>query len=51
MRVGNKEGELETVGTQKMPDLPNDVLAGIFICSHDSSSVVEAKAWNVNILK
>ena len=51
MRVGNKEGELETVGTQKMPDLPNDVLAGIFICSHDSSSVVEAKAWNIKITK
>jgi len=51
MRVANPGEPLQTVGEQEMPDLPDSVLAGIFICSHDSNVVEEMRAWNVRIDK
>jgi len=29
--------------------MPNKVLTGIYICSHDAKIVEEAKIWNVKI--
>lgn len=51
MRVGNPGEALQEVGAHEMPGMPNNILAGLFICSHDSNSVVEAKVWNVRIDK
>ena len=51
MRVGNPGEPLQEVGSHQMPVMPDKVLAGLFICSHDSNSVVEAKVWNVQIGK
>lgn len=51
MRVANFGEPLQEVGAQEMPDLPDAVLAGLFISSHDSDVVEEAKVWNVRIDK
>jgi len=32
-----------------MENLPDEVLAGLFICSHDSGLIEEARIWNVRI--
>lgn len=51
MRVANPGEPLQEVGTQEMPDLPDRVLAGLFISSHDPEVAEEAKVWNVRIDK
>lgn len=51
MRVANFGEPLQEVGTQELPALKDSVLAGIFISSHDSDVVEEAKIWNVRIDK
>ena len=49
MRVAKKEGDpFEIVGEHEM-DLPNEVFAGIFICSHNPDVMEQAKVWNVQI--
>jgi hypothetical protein len=58
-RLGNKFifraaqfGEpLQAIGAQDMPDMPDEILAGLFICSHDPDVVEEARVWNVRIDK
>jgi TolB protein len=49
MRVANPGEPLQLVGSHEMQNLPNEALAGIFICSHDPEVVEAAKAWNVRI--
>ncbi|HEY1872405.1 MAG TPA: hypothetical protein VGG71_15180 [Chitinophagaceae bacterium] len=50
MRVAKKEGDaFETVGEHEMENLPDEVLAGIFICSHNPDVIEQAKVWNVKI--
>lgn len=49
MRVANWGEPLQVVGSHKMPDMPDSVLAGIFICSHDSTVVEESRIWNARI--
>jgi TolB protein len=56
-RAGNKfifraaqVGEpLQVIGIKKMADMPDEVLAGLFICSHDPDVTEEARVWNVRI--
>ena len=50
MRVGNQGEELQVVGSHEMP-LPDAVLAGLFICSHDENRIEEVKVWDVKIEK
>ena len=50
MKVGNPGEELQLVGSHEMP-LPDAVLAGIFICSHDENDVQQVKVWDVKIEK
>jgi Tol biopolymer transport system component len=40
---------LQEVGTTEMNDMPDDIFAGIFICSHNPDVIEEAKVWNVRI--
>ena len=40
---------LQVVGSTKMNDMPEEVLAGIFINSHNPDVTEEAKVWNVRI--
>jgi TolB protein len=47
-----KEGEaLEVIGETETQNLPDNVMAGIFICAHDATVVEEAKVTNVRIVK
>ena len=51
MRIANPGEPLQEVGRHNMPELKDTVLAGLFMCAHDSTIVAEAKAWNVRIDK
>lgn len=50
MRIGNPGEALQLVGSHDMP-LPDTVLAGLFICSHDENNIEEATVSNVKIDK
>jgi len=51
MRVAHAGEPMQVVGAHDMPDMPDTVLAGLFVCAHDSSALGEAKMWNVRIDK
>ena len=51
MRIAHKGEPLQLVGMHDMPDMPDSVVAGLFICSHDPEVSEEAKVWNVRIDK
>jgi len=51
MRIAHQGEPFQTIGTIENPDMKDTVLAGIYICSHDSNTVAEAKVWNVRIDK
>jgi Tol biopolymer transport system component len=42
---------LQKVGSYEMQTLPDEVLAGLFISSHNADVTEEARAWNVRIDK
>ena len=49
MRVAVPGEPLQTVGTHEMEWLKDEVLAGLFICSHKEDVVEQARIWNVKI--
>jgi TolB protein len=49
MRVAHPGEPLQVVGSRDIPELKDSVWAGLFICSHDSDVVEEARVWNVRI--
>jgi TolB protein len=49
MRVANPGEPLQEVGRTSAVDIPNEVLAGVFICSHNPEVTEEGEAWNVRI--
>ena len=49
MWVAHPGEPLQCVGSHDMPDLPDTVLVGIFVCAHDSAAMAAARAWNVRI--
>lgn len=51
MRVANAGEPLQLVGEHEMSTMPEEVLAGLFICSHDPEAIEEATVWNVRIDK
>jgi TolB protein len=51
MRVANWGEPLQLVGSHEMKNMPEEVLAGLFICSHEADVVEEARIWNVRIDK
>ena len=51
MRAANIGEPLQIVGIQEMKDLPDEVLAGLFVGSHDADILEEGMAWNVRIDK
>lgn len=48
MRIANPGEPLQLVGSHEMT-LPDEVLAGLFICSHDAETTEEGTVWNVRI--
>ena len=51
MKVGHPGKPLQTVGSHEMPDVPDEVLIGLFICSHDPEITEEAVVKDVRIDK
>jgi TolB protein len=49
MRAAHTGKPLETIGSHEMENLPDEVLVGPFICSHDSNIVETVRVWNVRI--
>jgi Tol biopolymer transport system component len=49
MRVANPGEPLQLVGSHTMDTMPEEMLAGMFICSHSPDVAEEAKIWNVRI--
>lgn len=51
MYVAHPGEPLQLVGKHRMEYLPDSVLVGLYVCSHDSNSVAGARVWNVRIDK
>ena len=51
MRVANWGEPLQDVGSADMYSMKDSVFVGLYICSHDSDKIEEAKMWNVRIDK
>ena len=49
MKAARNGKPLETIGSHVMENMPDEVLVGPFICSHDSDIVESVKIWNVRI--
>jgi Tol biopolymer transport system component len=49
MRIANPGEPLQFVGKHDLNDLKDTVLAGLYICAHDSNALVSARIWNVRI--
>jgi TolB protein len=49
MRMANPGEPLQIVGKHDLTDLRDTVLAGIYICSHDSNTLATGRVWNVRI--
>jgi Tol biopolymer transport system component len=51
MRVAAWGEPLQTVGSHEMNNMPEEVLAGLFLTSHNVDETEEARIWNVRIDK
>lgn len=51
MRAAHFGELLEVIGEHEISSMPDEVLAGIFICSHNPDVTEEAVVWNVRIDK
>ena len=49
MRAAHFGEPLQFIGSHTMPFMPDEVLAGIFVSSHNPEMVEEGLAWNVRI--
>ncbi|HZY79353.1 MAG TPA: hypothetical protein VFE50_07520 [Cyclobacteriaceae bacterium] len=49
MRIANPGEPLQLVGSHEIEKLPEEALAGLFICSHEPDVAEEVKVWNVRI--
>ena len=51
MRAAQSGKPLETIGSHDMENMPDEVLVGPFICSHNADVTEAVKIWNVRIDK
>src|SRR4030042_677135 len=49
MRAAHTGKPLENIGSYEMANLPDEIIAGPFICSHNAETVEEGTIWNVRI--
>ena len=49
MRGAHWGEPLQFIGAHRMPAMPKQVLAGLFVCSHNPDLLVKGKAWNVRL--
>jgi TolB protein len=51
MRAAHTGKPFQTIGSHVMENLPDEVMAGLFVCSHNPDIIEEARVWNVRIDK
>lgn len=51
MRAAHPGEPLQTIGSHEMASLPEEVFAGLYICSHNETVTEKATIWNVRIDK
>lgn len=51
MRAAIPGKPFEEIGSYEMANLPDELLAGLFVCSHNPETTAEATVWNVRIDK
>ncbi len=51
MRAAHPGEPLEDIGSYEMLNLPDEIFAGLFVCSHNPDVIEEATIWNVRIDK
>ena len=51
MRVANPGEPLQEIGRTDQIEMPDEALAGLFVCSHNAENLEEGMAWNVRIEK
>jgi TolB protein len=51
MRIAHPGEPLQKVGSLDVSGMKDSVLVGIYVCSHDSNAIAEARVWNVRIDK
>ena len=49
MRAAHTGQPFDVIGSHEMANLPDEILAGLFICAHDTDALEEVKVWNVRI--
>jgi Tol biopolymer transport system component len=49
MRIANPGEPLQEIGRTDQIEMPDSVLVGLFVCSHNADQVEEGTAWNVRI--
>ena len=49
IRAAHPGEPLQTLGSHTMDNLAGEVLAGLFVCSHNPDVIEEARVWNVRI--
>lgn len=49
LRAAHPSEPLQLIGSQEMENLPDEVLAGLFINSHNPNVLEQVKIWNVRI--
>jgi len=49
MRTAHQGEPFEETGSYEMINLPDEILAGLFVCSHNPDVTEEARIWNVRI--
>jgi TolB protein len=51
MRAARSGKPFDIIGSHEMENMPDEILAGLFVCSHDPNIIEEAEVWNVRIDK
>ena len=49
MRAAHQGEPMQLIGSKEMKHYADEILAGIFVCSHNPDVVEEAKIWNVRV--
>ncbi len=49
MRAAKDGKPFDIIGSHEMENMPDEVLAGLFVCSHNPDVTEEVSAWNVRI--
>ena len=51
MRIANAGEPLQEIGRTDTIDMPDEALAGLFVCSHNADVRKKVLAWNVRMEK